>query len=114
MPYRVKFNKPAKNTSEEQAFASWPRPKDGPPVACTRVGSTIASGSCDCSVRLWDGATGQLERVLEAHTDWVASVAFSPDDALLVSGSRAGATVIQAETVPNEPVYSLEIDTSLL
>jgi WD40 repeat protein len=38
-------------------------------------------------VRLWDAATGQpLGEPLAGHTDWVNSVAFSPDGQSIVSG----------------------------
>jgi WD40 repeat protein len=39
-------------------------------------------------VRLWDAQIGQpLGQLLQGHTDWVRSVAFSPDGKRLVSGS---------------------------
>jgi WD40 repeat protein len=38
-------------------------------------------------VRLWDAASGDERAVLRGHTDWVNSVAFSPDGAVLASGS---------------------------
>jgi WD40 repeat protein len=37
-------------------------------------------------VRLWDPATGGLQQILEGHSNWVQSVAFSPDGRLLASG----------------------------
>jgi WD40 repeat protein len=48
----------------------------------------LASGSWDCSVRLWDMHTRECVAVLEGHKDWVKSVAFSPDSHLLASASR--------------------------
>ena len=51
-------------------------------------GLTLASGSDDCTVKLWDVATGELEATLEGHRDNVNSVAFSPDGLTLVSGSN--------------------------
>ena len=48
---------------------------------------TVASGSWDRTIRLWDAVTGAHRRTLTAHTGGVYSVAFSPDGQLLVSGS---------------------------
>ena len=40
-------------------------------------------------MQLWDANTGQpIGQPLTGHTDWVYSVAFSPDGARIVSGSR--------------------------
>jgi WD40 repeat protein len=41
----------------------------------------------DKSVRVWDAKTGEQLRELQGHTDWVTSVAFSPDGNRIVSGS---------------------------
>ena len=53
-------------------------------------GATVASGSVDGTVRLWDVATGREVSTLE-HSDEVTAVSFSPDGAILASG--AGKTV---------------------
>lgn len=38
-------------------------------------------------IRLWDANTGNLLKILIGHTDWIASVSFSPDGKTIVSGS---------------------------
>ncbi|KAH8748051.1 WD40-repeat-containing domain protein [Hyaloscypha sp. PMI_1271] len=53
-------------------------------IAFSLDGKRLASGSGDCTVRLWDVATGSTLQELEGHTALVEGVAFSPD----VSGSR--------------------------
>ncbi len=52
--------------------------------------TTIASGSLDDTIHLWDTHTGEHLRTLTGHTDWVNSVAFSPDGNTIASASRDG------------------------
>ena len=59
-------------------------------VAFSPNGQTLASGSQDRTVRLWDPNTGKLKRTLEGHRDAVNSVAFSPDGQTVASGSWDG------------------------
>src|SRR5205809_1144930 len=48
-------------------------------------GKTLASASCDTTVRLWDTATGEHRQTLEGHNDRVDAVVFSPDGKTLAS-----------------------------
>jgi small GTP-binding protein len=48
---------------------------------------TLASGNDDHTVKLWDAQSGRLLRTFRGHTDWVWSVAFSPQGEILASAS---------------------------
>ncbi|MFM6499615.1 MAG: protein kinase domain-containing protein, partial [Dolichospermum sp.] len=56
-------------------------------VAYSPDGQTVASGSWDNTIKLWNVKTGNLLQTLEGHSDWVYSVAYSPDGQTLASGS---------------------------
>ena len=48
-------------------------------------GKTLASGSVDSTIKLWDVATGKEITTLKGHSDLVKSVSFSPDSKTLAS-----------------------------
>ncbi|ALF52903.1 hypothetical protein ACX27_08590 [Nostoc piscinale CENA21] len=57
-------------------------------VAFSPDGKTLASGSHDKTIKIWNVATGQEIRTLNGHSKDVYSVAFSPDGKTLASGSH--------------------------
>ena len=58
-------------------------------MAFSPDGKTLASGSKDKTIILWDIATRQpIGQPLSGHLDAVTSVAFSPDGKTLASGSK--------------------------
>ncbi|KAL4761092.1 uncharacterized protein BDW70DRAFT_168156 [Aspergillus foveolatus] len=56
-------------------------------VSFSRDLRLLASASFDRTVKIWDTATGSLQRTLDGHNNWVMSAVFSHDAQLLASAS---------------------------
>ena len=56
-------------------------------LAFSPDGHTLASGSRNGNIRLWNTDTGEYKLTLEGHTDGVTCLAFSPNGSTLASGS---------------------------
>ncbi|MBD2576110.1 WD40 repeat domain-containing protein [Oscillatoria sp. FACHB-1406] len=79
-------------------------------------GKTLASGSSDNTIKLWNIETGKEIRALNGHSESVISISFSPDGKTLASGSRdktiklwniETGTVIRTLNGHNSPVISV-------
>ncbi|WP_414524164.1 WD40 repeat domain-containing protein, partial [Umezakia ovalisporum] len=56
-------------------------------VAYSSDGQTLASGSVDKTIKIWNVNTGQLLQTLSGHSDSITSLAYSSDGQTLASGS---------------------------
>ena len=76
-------------------------------LAFSPDGRTLATGSLDHSIRLWDLATRQRIATLQGNLTEVWSVAFTPDGQSLVSGAKDGGVKIwPTHHVPTDDVLA--------
>ena len=80
-------------------------------VSFSADGSTLASGSWDGTVILWDVVSRSQLTTLEGHTARVSSVSFSADGSTLASGSWDG-TVILWDVASRSQLTTLEGHTA--
>ena len=82
-------------------------------VAFSPDGKTLANGSLNGTIRLWDTSSGKLKRTLKDQFGFIKSLTFSPDGKMLASGSEDGSILVwDIETGKNklylaERVYSI-------
>jgi serine/threonine protein kinase len=59
-------------------------------LAADHSGHTLASGSADRTIRLWNLDTHETQRIYGNNPDFISALAFSPDDGALAAGSLDG------------------------
>jgi WD40 repeat protein len=78
-------------------------------LALNHDGTQLAAGSDEGTVTIWDPATADELRTIEAHEDGVTDLAYSPDGALLASASDDGAVKLW-KAGSSAPLHTLRGD----
>ncbi|CAI7569392.1 unnamed protein product [Penicillium pancosmium] len=75
-------------------------------IACSPDGKSIASGSSDRTIRIWDSQTGALQSVLEGNPAGVSSLCFSRDGRLLSASRDRAARIWDSSTGVMQHVHN--------
>jgi WD40 repeat protein len=90
-------------------------PHTGPVLgaAWSSDGRWLATGTTGGTLTLWDGATWQPRKTIEAHGNFISTVAFDERDALIASAGADGVvklwdveTLLQVARIPTGPFVS--------
>jgi WD40 repeat protein len=84
------------NVSTGEQMLKFGHPKQVYSVRFSPDGKLLATGSDDCTVKIWDAATGACLHTFTNHTKRVWSVRFSPDGKLLATCSGDGTICLWA------------------
>lgn len=82
-------------------------------IALSPDESTLATGSRDATLRLWDVATGRELEVVLVHSGIVGSVSYSPDGKWLASGSQ-DYTVVISDAKPKHTIDWIQSDKPVM
>jgi WD40 repeat protein len=83
-------------------------------LAFSPDGRTLATGSMDCRVKLWDMDTGRERATLTGHSARVDTLAYSPDGSILATGDDAGEVRLHDTTGKTKPVLLKNRPTAFL
>jgi WD40 repeat protein len=84
--------------------------------------TSLATGSRDASIKLWNSHTGTLQHQLQGHTDWINSLTYNGK--FLISGSADGTikvwdpvqgTLIKTLAITSEqPIFTIKVQNNIL
>jgi WD40 repeat protein len=92
LPSRSQLELIQVNTDTTQSAPVLPSGDDGLcSITFSSDGKWILTGSDDCTMKLWDTASGRKVKTFSGHADSVNSVCFSPDGKYVAAGYVNGA-----------------------